>query len=190
MIQQKQLMDQIFKKKSQQLEFKTRKLPLFGEQVALKQIDFSWTAEDDCQRLGMISIPKLTAIRLTNKGKLTSCLAGIQLVFADEICSPVFNSEGMQEDSLVTHNIDQDRKISNVKIRANKRSSGQYYLNELVFSDDDSEIVNSGQYAESGDFHSQIIGFNEQIIGIYGVKDYKEWITSIGFIVSHNGQSS
>ena len=77
--------------------------------------------------------------------------------------------------------------ISSIKIRANKRQSGQFYLNEIVFLSDDKELLNSGQFAESGDFHSQNIGFNEQIIGIYGVKDQKEWITSLGFIVAHIG---
>ena len=124
MNQQKELMEQIFKKKPQQLEFKTRKLSLFGEQVALKQIDFSWTVEEDCKRLGMISIPKLTAVKMTNKGKLTSCLAGVQMIFADDICSPIFSAEGIKEDSLVTHEIIQDEMVTSVQIRANKGSGG------------------------------------------------------------------
>ena len=154
-------MEKIFQKQPLSLEFKTRKLSLFGEQVSLKEVDFEWTMEQDCQRLGMISIPKLTAVKMTNKGKLTSCLAGIQLIFSDDISSPIFSADGMQEDSLFKHDIAQEQMISSIKIRANKRQSGQFYLNEIVFLSDDKELLNSGQFAESGDFHSQNIGFNE-----------------------------
>ena len=80
----------------------------------MKQIDFSWTIEEDCKRLGMISIPKLTAVKMTNKGKLTSCLAGVQLIFADGIVSPIFSSEGIKEESLVNHDMIQDEMVTSV----------------------------------------------------------------------------
>ena len=47
-----------------QIDFKTRKLPLFhGDLKYRGVVDFFWTAEEDCKKLGIGHVPFLTAIK-------------------------------------------------------------------------------------------------------------------------------
>ena len=77
MAQQEKLMESIF---NPQIEFKMKKLPLFhGDLKYRGDIDFSWTAEEDCRKSGISYVPNLTAIKTSYSEN--GLLNGIQLVF-------------------------------------------------------------------------------------------------------------
>ena len=57
------------------------------------------------------------------------------------------------------------------------------FINRVRLLDKEGQAVLDKSLRDQGNFVAQYLRNNETIIGVYGVKDKKAWITSIGFIV-------
>ena len=71
MIEQKALMAKFFSRKlsiDKKLDLKIKKLSIVGEQVQPNLIDFNWTLEEECKRLGISKLPKLLEVNVAMTG--------------------------------------------------------------------------------------------------------------------------
>ena len=154
MVQQSQLMQQMFtkppevKEEPDHIGLKTKKLTLFGEHVQPDQIDFCWTVEKECDRLGIDYNLNLQAVRLTSDED--TCLRGIQLIFTDGVKSPVFSANEEKEDQLVKHSITKVR-LSHKKITEVIAKVDKDYITEIQFHSAGKEI--SAFYYQTGVNH-------------------------------------
>ena len=58
------------------------------------------------------------------------------------------------------------------------------YLTQIRFYDiDDSVITEYNPKNRNDDEHEQVLEDNEEIFGVYGVKDKQKYLTTFGFIV-------
>ena len=94
--------------------------------------------------------------------------------------SPLFSNENMKEQSMPKV-IDFD---ANRKVRRVQAGNGSANIRRLTFLDKEGNEIDSynpNNRDRSGQVHE--IGENEELIGVYGVKDLDNWFNSFGFIV-------
>ena len=84
-----------------------------------------------------------------------------------KIESPCFCAKKFDESKLTKSPFTKNENVTKVKVRVNKSK----YLNEIKFYSGDNEILTSDQFTSNGSFEEQVIGAEERIIGVYGVKN-------------------
>ena len=94
-------------------QIKTRQLTVFGEKVQQNKIDFSWTAERDYKRWQLSRPIQLKEIVLASNQYYS--LSGIQLVFTDNISSPMFQTD--EKNYKIPVQLDTQKEIAMIEAR-------------------------------------------------------------------------
>ena len=160
---------------------KLRKLPLWGEQVKLDQINFEWPTQEILDQLPTTC--QLTSMTFKTANGYTR-VGSIQCMLSTGQSSPVFEKEGIsyQGPQTVIFN-NAERPVRSVYGR--DRDGNKNFIARIDFMDKNgSQIVQVFSYGtRKGEGNEHIIADNESLIGFYGVKDKENWFTSFGFIV-------
>ena len=93
------------------------------------EINFSWTAQADFERLGLEKPVKLQKLKLA--GGSQQGLTAIQLVFNDGIESPLIKTSG--EYALTEMKLDPSKSINTVRVKTYLGA----YIYKILFSGDD-----------------------------------------------------
>ena len=116
-------------------------------------------------------------------GTSGNSISWVQVNLDNEISSPVFTN-----DQHVDHNPRAINFERAEKIRGVTAYDGPNYAHTIEFLDNAGDIIytfNPLQYTYST-VTPYPIKENEEIIGVYGVKDTRKWFESFGFIVKVN----
>ena len=155
-----------------------KKLPIWGEKVSSRAINFSWPSQKILDKLEPDAF--LKSLQFETAESFVA-ISRVHCILSNGLKSPIFESKKLEFSSdSATVEFHQSRPVSAViGIEDNDGS-----LMEIKFLDSVMKAIGSyNPYQERGKATMHRLAANEHLIGVYGVSNRKEWFTSFGFLV-------
>ena len=155
------------------------KLDLYGDQVLADQIDFEWPTKqiwDEMDDKENIKVKHFNIVR--NDDSCNHKILKIKIILNNGMESPLFCANDSNQGTLEFRQQDNNGQCRKYEFATCK--------NQLVglrfFNEKNVETMN--WYSQGNRYWqgAQIIPDGQEIVGIYGVKGKKSWISSLGFI--------
>ena len=160
-------------------KFSLRRLPMWAcNGTTADQVNFEWPTV--AMIMNMPANVFLKSIELKASDRRSPSLSSVRCVLSTDQSSPIFQRQGMQHHFYKKTNFEE----GTVKRVAANVSDGTKRLTFL--SEEREQIGNyilADHYGEEQEFW---LKENEELIGVYGVKDQQDWLTGFGFIVKVN----
>ena len=154
-----------------------RKLEHWGEQVDLNLVNFEFPTKEMTR--GWPKDTRLESIEI--KRSSYNYVSSVRCTYSNDVRSPVFQKENVEHKDPKTIWFKAGNPIRKVQ---QSHSGDVNYIYSIYFLDkanDEIANYNPGDNDKNGPVFD--IDQNEEIFGVYGVKDKYDYFTSFGFIV-------
>ena len=159
--------------------YKLAKLPHWGEMVRPSQINFEWPTQDAFAQMAPSCFLKSLEFKKTADGAVSS----VRCTYSDTSGSPAFEKATAEHQGAETVGFEVSKPIKKVTANCDDNDNPWTYVCRLRFLDKaDKEIgvYNSECAQEEWELS---LRDNEELFGVYGVKDKADHITTFGYIV-------
>lgn len=151
---------------------------MWGEQVAADAINFEWPTQAMIDQWP--ADVSLKAITFSTSDRVGS-IASVQCTLSTNEQSPLFDTTGVQLYHSKTIYFDANRPVRSVQARDDNSD----FIYRVTFADKDRRDIdcyNPNIWNKDG-IKTHAIAENEDLIGVYGVRNKEHWFTSFGFMV-------
>ena len=157
---------------------------MWGQQVPDEAINFEWPTEQQFENMEDATDVSIQQIGYKTDG---SDFTAFQCTLTNGQTSPIFERDNGHGGHLNTVDIDPEQRITSVSM-ATATNQPDWLRTLNIIGEDDSTLqsLNGGHDGSLAAFQPREIGENEVLVGIYGVRNVQDHITSFGFIVKTN----
>jgi len=166
-----------------------RRLPVWGAEVAEKYIDFEWPTQEEFDQMSPEAKIQSLEFKSTSSKEVESWLGSVKVNLTNGESSPIF--ENSKHDPTLWERQETIEFDQNVSIRSVDSTFLYEYIYALQFYDGNEELAQEYVASAIPDYEEYVydpssryeLAENEELIGVYGVKDYYENFITFGFKV-------
>ena len=110
-------------------------------------------------------------------------MTSVACTYSDKSRSPVFEKDGYEHKEAETISFDLARPVKKVTANCDDEDNPWTYLCRLRFLDKENSELGVYNNAHTNEEWELSLRENEELFGVYGVKDKADHITTFGYIV-------
>ena len=152
-------------------------MPLWGERSLEEEINFAWPTPEIYAT--MQSNVRLSSIEFETYCEGCSSLSSVKVNLSNGQSSPIFKDEDYSHYNKETITFDPNRPFNSIAAYDGPSNTG--LIRFMDSSENEVYVYDPNNWSRATVEYK--IGDNEEIIGVYGVKDKDIYFSSFGFIV-------